>query len=323
MIRHTYRADLDRQPDSQPKQRDLPIFPLTASLVALGFDPSRFVPQHDGSLDFVAMLPSRPRTPCTALRTIPQQALRFERGRMTDVCIDVRHRQLRFEETQSSRMISIHAPDCYMAHISRRLFALIPAAGRSRRMGTSKLLLPWLDTTVIEHLIGTLTRLDTAAVAIVIRPDDHALREALRRTSAVVVVADHEPPDMRDSVEIGLQAIRERFAPSDDDGWLLIPADHPLIEPQVLDGLLTRWSQGDCDALLPTFGQRRGHPTLMRWSLAARIEQLPRDVGVNALLRSSPSLVTEWPTDRESVLADLDTPEDYTFWQQKLASKSS
>ncbi|MBC7817342.1 MAG: hypothetical protein IAG10_10675, partial [Planctomycetaceae bacterium] len=43
--------------------------------------------------------------------------------------------------------------------------------------------------------------------------------------------------------------------------------------------------------------------------------------GVNALLRSSPEIVTEWPTDRESVLADLDTPEDYAFWQQKLARK--
>ncbi len=208
-----------------------------------------------------------------------------------------------------------------MDHDSRRMFALIPAAGRSRRMGTSKLLLPWQSTTVIEHLIGTLTRPEIAAVVIVIRPDDHALQEAVQRTSAVAVIPDHEPPEMRDSIEIGLRAIRQRFAPADEDGWLLIPADHPLLERKVLDGLQARWLQGDCEVLLPTLGQRRGHPTLLRWSLAARIEQLPHDAGVNTLLRSSPSLVTEWPTNRESVLADLDTPEDYAFWQQKLASK--
>ncbi len=208
-----------------------------------------------------------------------------------------------------------------MADVSRRLFALIPAAGRSRRMGTSKLLLPWQGTTVIGHLIGTLTRPDISAVAIVVRSDDLVLQEAVRHTSALAIIPDVEPPEMRDSIEVGLRAIRQQFTPTDDDGWLLIPADHPLIESEVLDGLLTRWSQGDCEALLPTLGRRRGHPTLLRWSLAARIEQLPRDVGVNALLRSSPSLVTEWPTDRESVLADLDTPEDYAFWQQKLANK--
>ncbi len=210
-----------------------------------------------------------------------------------------------------------------MADIPRRLFALIPAAGRSRRMGTSKLLLPWQGTTVIEHLIGTLTRLDIAAVLIVTRPDDHALQVAVQRTSVVAVIPDHEPAEMRDSIEIGLRAIRQRFAPTDDDGWLLIPADHPLIESEVLNGLLTRWSQGDCQALLPTLGLRRGHPTFLRWSLATRIEALPKDVGVNTLLRSSPGLVTEWPTDHESVLADLDTPEDYAFWQQKLTSPSA
>lgn len=210
-----------------------------------------------------------------------------------------------------------------MADVPRRLFALIPAAGRSRRMGTSKLLLPWQGTTVIEQLIGTLARPDVTAVAIVIRPDDHALQEVVQRTSAIAIIPDHEPPEMRDSIEIGLRAIRQRFAPADNDGWLLIPADHPLIEPDVLDGLLTHWSQGDCHALLPVLGSRRGHPTLLRWSLAEQIELLPRDVGVNTLLRSSPNLVTEWPTDRESVLADLDTPEDYAFWQQKLASKTA
>ena len=105
-------------------------------------------------------------------------------------------------------MISIHMPDCQMDLVARRLFALIPAAGRSRRMGTSKLLLPWQDTTVIEHLIGTLTRSEIASVAIVIRPDDHALREAVRRTSAVAIIPDHEPPEMRDSIEIG----EDRFA---------------------------------------------------------------------------------------------------------------
>jgi molybdenum cofactor cytidylyltransferase len=187
-------------------------------------------------------------------------------------------------------------------------------------MGTSKLLLPWQGTTVIEHLIATMTRPDIAGIAVVVRPDDHALQNLLQRTSAITIIPDDEPPEMRDSIEIGLRAIHQRFAPSDHDGWLLIPADHPLLEPEVLDGLLTRWSQGDCEVLSPTLGQRRGHPTLLRWSLAARIEQLPPDVGVNSLLRSSPNLVTEWATNRESVLADLDTPEDYAFWQQKLAS---
>ncbi len=201
---------------------------------------------------------------------------------------------------------------------SQRLFALIPAAGRSRRMGSPKLLLPWDGKTVIEQLLIALCRPEIVAVYVVVRPDDVELQSALNRTAAIIVIPDHEPSDMRDSVELGLRAIRKRFNPVDNDGWLLIPADHPLVEPEVLDGLLRRWSIGDCQALIPKFGDRRGHPTLLRWSLAAQVEQLPCDVGINHLLRSSPDLVTEWPTDRESVLADLDTPEDYALWLPRL-----
>ena len=205
-----------------------------------------------------------------------------------------------------------------MSRDASRLWALIPAAGRSRRMGLPKLLLPWQDSTVIEHLVHTLSRPEIAAVFVIVRPDDLELQAAVRRTSAIAVVPDHEPLDMRDSVELGLRTIRERFQPRDDDGWLLIPADHPLIEPDVLDGLLTRWADSDCQVLVPTFRKRRGHPALLRWTCAALVEQLPREAGINALWKSSPGLITEWPTDRESVLADLDTPEDYAHWQQRL-----
>ena len=187
-------------------------------------------------------------------------------------------------------------------------------AGHSRRMGSPKLLLSWRGTTVIEHLLATLNRLEIAAAIVVVRPNDLDLQAALARTTATVIVPDHDPPDMRDSVELGLAAIRERFQPTEADGWLLIPADHPVIEPEVLDGLLAQWFAANVEVLVPKFGERRGHPALFRWSLAARVEQLPRGVGINALWRESSSLITEWPTDRESVLIDLDTPEDYERW---------
>jgi molybdenum cofactor cytidylyltransferase len=199
-----------------------------------------------------------------------------------------------------------------------RLFAVIPAAGRSRRMASPKLLLPWNGTTVIEQLLRTLARPEIAATVIVVRPDDRELQQVVRQTTAICVVPEADPPDMRHSIELGLRAIHERFQPRGDDGWLLIPADHPLIEAAVLDGLLTRWSQRDCSILVPTFSGRRGHPTLFRWSFAAGVEQLPHDIGLNVWLRSSPELVTEWPTEHESILADLDTPEDYARWQTWL-----
>ncbi len=218
-------------------------------------------------------------------------------------------------------MSQVIAPIPQKSYASR-LFALIPAAGRSRRMGAPKLLLPWGGTTVIEHLLTTLARPEICAAFVVVRPTDFILRATLARTAAIVIAADQDPPDMRDSVELGLKAIQDRLQPSDADGWLLIPADHPVIEPEVLNGLLTQWFAANAEVLVPKFGEHRGHPTLFRWSLAKRIRQLPRGVGINALWRESPGLITEWPTDCESVLIDLDTPQDYEHWRSEFESKS-
>ena len=107
-------------------------------------------------------------------------------------------------------MSQVIAPIPQKSYASR-LFALIPAAGRSRRMGSPKLLLPWGGTTVIEHLLATLARPEICAVFVVVRPTDFILRATLARTAAIVIAADQDPPDMRDSVELGLTAIQDRL----------------------------------------------------------------------------------------------------------------
>jgi molybdenum cofactor cytidylyltransferase len=219
-------------------------------------------------------------------------------------------------------MISIQSQECHMPDPASRIFALIPAAGRSRRMKSPKLSLPWNGSTVIEHLIQTLACPEVYATIVVVRPDDVELQTILRRTSVTIVVPDHEPPQMRDSIEIGLRAIREEYQPGPRDAWLLIPADHPLIEKAVLNAMLRAWRESSCSILVPKFGDHRGHPALLSWSMAEQIPRLPPNVGINALWHANPRLITELPTDHESVLADLDTPEDYARWHARLATSS-
>jgi CTP:molybdopterin cytidylyltransferase MocA len=46
---------------------------------------------------------------------------------------------------------------------------------------------------------------------------------------------------------------------------------------------------------------------------------LPRDVGLNQLLRAHAAEVSELPVESRSVLCDLDTPEDYERLVRELA----
>lgn len=54
---------------------------------------------------------------------------------------------------------------------------------------------------------------------------------------------------------------------------------------------------------------RRGHPVLFPWKLAAEVHRLGPNEGVSALLSRHEFFELEYP--ESSVLGDVDTPEDY------------
>ncbi|MEX0728861.1 MAG: nucleotidyltransferase family protein [Planctomycetaceae bacterium] len=194
---------------------------------------------------------------------------------------------------------------------SDRLFAVIPAAGRSRRMGRPKLLLPVGLEPLISRVIETFQRPQIAATVVVVRQSDVDLQQELAKTSAHVVTPGVDPPHMRDSIELALAAIERTFQPAPADGWILCPADHPLLDGSILNRLMAAWRTCPTPIQVPVHKGRRGHPVFFRWSTVAALRALPADAGVNALLKQHPDEVTACNVEDEGVLFDLDTPEDY------------
>lgn len=196
-----------------------------------------------------------------------------------------------------------------------RLFVVIPAAGHSRRMGAPKLLLELGGRPVIGHLLESL--LASAAVArvvIVVRAEDEELRQVLESLSdhrLHVIVPDDDPAEMRRSVEIALNHLRENEAPEADDAWALIPADHPLLSSETFDRLVSLWQATAQQILVPTVKKAGGHPTFFRWPLADEVTNLPADQGLNVLVHADPTRVERVEIDAKEILFDLDSPEDY------------
>ncbi|MBX3443193.1 MAG: nucleotidyltransferase family protein [Planctomyces sp.] len=192
-----------------------------------------------------------------------------------------------------------------------RTFALVPAAGHSRRMGRQKLLLPAGEgRTVIRALLDSLHGV-VAETWVLVRADDVELQRELQASDARVVAAEDNPPEMRDSVERLLREIERESAPTSEDAWLLIPADHPVLNRETLLALLREQESRPEAIHVPTHHGRRGHPTLFPWGLAAEVFTLPEGEGVNALLRRPAISLCEHAVDDPAVLWDLDTPEDY------------
>ncbi|MFG0335640.1 MAG: NTP transferase domain-containing protein, partial [Maioricimonas sp. JB049] len=154
---------------------------------------------------------------------------------------------------------------------TRGICALIPAAGRSRRMGRPKLLLPLGERRVIDWLLDALQTAGLQHVFLLARRDDTNLVAAVRDRMTMIVQPVADPPDMRTSVEHLLEKAYAKIRPRPDDGWMLIPADHPVLRPELVATLCRAWQECDADVLVPEYEGRRGHPTLFRWSLAERV----------------------------------------------------
>lgn len=194
------------------------------------------------------------------------------------------------------------------------LFAIVPAAGLSRRMGQPKLVMDVGGRLVIERLLTVLAHPTITATVVVFRKDDDQLATVISELAlpnVLTVQPEIDPPDMRSSVEHALQTVRSRYSPKPDDGWMLIPADHPVLDVAVLEELITAWQSTDEEILTPQFGGKNGHPTFLRWSLTERICEIPDDQGLNWLRSAAGVRTRKITVDSQSILLDLDTPEDY------------
>ena len=186
--------------------------------------------------------------------------------------------------------------------------ALVPAAGKSMRMGRPKLTLPLGGRTVIEHVVAALKAAGLGRVLVVVGPHGAALAELAGAAGAEVLVLAEETADMRATVEAGLRWIEERCA----GDWLLAPADHPTLDAGVVRRLLeARAQHPEASVIVPTFAGRRGHPTLIAWKHVAGMRALPGESGLNVYLRRQAAETLEVAVTTAAVLCDLDTPEDY------------
>jgi molybdenum cofactor cytidylyltransferase len=199
------------------------------------------------------------------------------------------------------------------------IFAVVPAAGHSVRMGCPKLELPVGGRPVLAHVVDALIRGGTDHAVVVLAP--HVAHLAPAAAPAHALVLREPTPDMRATIEMGLGWLEQQFHPDRRDAWLLAPADHPTVTAAVVRALLHAWqARTEQEVFVPTCSGQRGHPALFTWGTVAALRRHPVTEGLNTFIRACAARVEEVPVDDPEVLADLDTPEDYEQLRQRRTS---
>ena len=110
------------------------------------------------------------------------------------------------------------------------VFAVLPAAGKSTRMGRPKLTLPVGGRSVLEAVVAALREGGVEHVLVVVGPHVPELVPLAEQAGAHVCRLDAETADMRATVEHGLRWLEERYHPRPDDAFLLTPGDIPFLD---------------------------------------------------------------------------------------------
>lgn len=188
-------------------------------------------------------------------------------------------------------------------------------------MGAFKLTLPWRDSTVIENVVATLTAARLAEIVVVTGHRAAEVEARLAHTAARCVRNPrYEAGGMLSSIQTGLGDIAAHHAPAHAPGVdgappplvaaLLCLGDQPhmelaTVEAVTAEGERTGWQR----VVIPSYRMRAGHPILIPSSFWLQIMNTTESL--RAALRSRDDLLTYLNVDTDSILADLDTPEDY------------
>jgi len=189
-----------------------------------------------------------------------------------------------------------------------RFAAIVTAAGASSRMGRPKALVAWGGAPLILHQARVLAAAPGMGAIVAVLGADAALIR--REVAAWKVDGDLrlvDNPRWSEGRSTSLEVAAHALAPPPTAAVIVVAVDQPLAL-EVVRALCAAWTEGD-RALVPVFGERRGHPVMLA---AALLPELARATdhaeGLRDIVRAaSPRAI---PVAAPSIHLDLNTPDD-------------
>ncbi|MBK9135826.1 MAG: nucleotidyltransferase family protein [Betaproteobacteria bacterium] len=183
---------------------------------------------------------------------------------------------------------------------------VVVAAGRGRRFdaampaGGSKLEQQFGASTVLGTTLRNAVHSQLPVVLVTVASLVPAASVQLARRDIVVVADDEAARGMGHSIAAG---VAER---SGAPGWLILPADMPLVQPATLLAV-ARALEHHAVAFAQHKG-RRGHPVGFSSELYSELVRLSGDEGARRIVARYPAFAVEVPD--AGTLVDIDTPAD-------------
>jgi len=183
--------------------------------------------------------------------------------------------------------------------------AILLAAGRSRRMGAFKPLLPFGDQTVIERCIGNLLGTGVSDIIVVVGHREDEVRAHLKHSEVRFASNPDTDSEMSVSIARGLEQVTENTK-----AVIVALVDHPAVSSKTIGILIDEWKRG-ATLIRPEHQGRGGHPVLIDLVYRDELLNLNAQRGLRALFDAHRNDMHRIPVECPYVARDMDTWEDY------------
>lgn len=194
-----------------------------------------------------------------------------------------------------------------------RVFALVLAAGESRRLGQPKQLLDLGGKPLVVHAVEHALAAGVDGVVVVIGSHASEVELALRGYPVYRIFNPHFAQGQGASLAAGVRAM-----PSTVDAVLVLLGDEPGVPPEAIGAVIARWRESHAPAVVARYGGQQGHPVLFDRSLFFELASLEGDTGGRDILRALGDLVEGVEVAGEPP-SDVDTEEDWERLQDEWA----
>ncbi len=187
-----------------------------------------------------------------------------------------------------------------------RVAAMVLAAGESRRFGSPKQLLPWGETTLLEHVVNVALKSTVEKTIVVLGHRAEQFSGLLQGRPLQVVINEEWRGGLSTSVKAGLRAL-----PANCDACLFLLADQPNVTSQLVDSVLRRYRRTLAPIVAPVHRGRRGNPVLFSRRLFPELLETEGDQGGRELILRHRDQMELVEVGEEDIFLDIDTIDDY------------
>ncbi len=191
------------------------------------------------------------------------------------------------------------------------IHAIIPAAGRSSRMGRPKQLMEVAGRPMLLAVVEPIAMCPAVTAAVIVTNSMVASSFELAGPKLSVVLNDEPDAEMIDSVRLGVVQLQREHDLAPDDGILICPGDQPGLTTDDIARCCQAFAQTPGKIIIAAHDGKRGHPMIFPASMIPYVMSNACDVGLRELPQAHEGRVVTTELPSPAIVRNINTPEDY------------